>query len=196
MAKGAATREYILRKAAEVFNLHGYYGTSMSDIMAATGLEKGGIYNHFAGKDDLALQAYEYAVDLMRQEFTAALKGRYHARDRLVAVISVFARLPDDMPLPGGCPVINTAVQATNSHDKLHASARRTLQEWHDLLVRILQAGIERDQIKPDVDPQSVATLIVSALEGAIVVSRVKGDPRPMEVTVAHLLNHIEQVAR
>ena len=58
MSKGEQTKELILSQAAVVFNRQGYFGARLDDIMRATGLEKGGIYNHFASKDDLALQAF------------------------------------------------------------------------------------------------------------------------------------------
>ena len=53
--KGSATKQRIVEAAAPVFNQRGYWGASMADLMAATGLEKGGIYNHFGSKEALAL---------------------------------------------------------------------------------------------------------------------------------------------
>src|SRR5690242_17531210 len=110
ITKGEQTREMILQKAAQVFNRRGYFAVSMSDIMEATGMEKGGIYNHFTSKDDLALQAFDYAVDLVRQSYAAAVKGHYNAIDRLVAIIGIFRGITAGDPLPGGCPVFKTAL--------------------------------------------------------------------------------------
>src|SRR5436190_7989125 len=112
VTKGEATREMILHEASRVFNQRGYFGTSMADIMQATGLEKGGIYNHFTSKDDLALQAFDYAMDLVREQYAAAIKGKFDAVDRLNAIVSVFQDMTGDTPmLPGGCPALNTAVE-------------------------------------------------------------------------------------
>src|ERR1051325_7946682 len=101
----------ILQRAAEVFNRKGYYGASMADIMEATGMEKGGIYRHFDSKDDLALQAFDFAVSLVQQEFVTALKDKRNAIDRLRAIVGVYRAMPDGMPLAGGCPVLNTAIE-------------------------------------------------------------------------------------
>ena len=60
-AKGARTRRKIVAAAAPIFNQRGYDGSSLSDLMAATGLKKGGIYRHFAGKEELAAEAFDYA---------------------------------------------------------------------------------------------------------------------------------------
>src|SRR5438105_3375693 len=68
MRKGEQTREMILERAAPIFNQQGYAGASLSDIMRETGLEKGGIYNHFRGKEELALAAFDYAIGLVWQQ--------------------------------------------------------------------------------------------------------------------------------
>ena len=57
--KGIETRRRIVELAAPVFNRQGYVGASMRDLISATGLEKGGIYNHFGSKEMLALERYE-----------------------------------------------------------------------------------------------------------------------------------------
>ena len=70
--KGAATRQRIVELAAPVFNQRGYVGASMRDLVDATGLEKGGIYNHFGSKEQLALEAYDYAMNLVEAELAAS----------------------------------------------------------------------------------------------------------------------------
>ena len=60
LRKGEATRRLILERAAPVFNQRGYAGASMSELVEATGIEKGGIYNHFGSKEDLAVEAFDY----------------------------------------------------------------------------------------------------------------------------------------
>ena len=64
MRKGEQTRQEIIRKAAPIFNQKGYDGAALSDLMRATGLEKGGIYRHFGSKQELAGHAFDYAWKL------------------------------------------------------------------------------------------------------------------------------------
>ncbi|MEP6988184.1 MAG: TetR/AcrR family transcriptional regulator, partial [Chloroflexota bacterium] len=100
--KGGQTREMIIRQAAVVFNQRGFFGTSISDIMQETGLEKGGIYNHFkAGKEELALAAFDYAVAHINHKLEMALQGKYHAVERLLAFAAVLESAFDDPELPG-----------------------------------------------------------------------------------------------
>ena len=62
MGKGQITKEAILEKAAAIFNKHGYAGSSLSELMRETGLQKGGIYNHFRSKEEIMLQAFDYSI--------------------------------------------------------------------------------------------------------------------------------------
>ncbi|WP_424991811.1 TetR family transcriptional regulator [Paenibacillus turpanensis] len=63
MKKGEQTRRHIISKSAELFNLQGYAGVSLNEITNATGFQKGGIYKHFVNKDEIAMEAFEYAAE-------------------------------------------------------------------------------------------------------------------------------------
>jgi len=67
MSKAQETKMRIIEQAAALFNQQGYAGSSMSDLMR--GLQKGGIYNHFRSKDELALEAFDFAVNRVQSEF-------------------------------------------------------------------------------------------------------------------------------
>src|SRR5215470_17477901 len=111
MSKGDQTRERILARSAQLFNRQGYSGSSLSDIMRETGLEKGGIYNHFTSKEQLALESFDFAYELVRQRVRDALSGRFDAIERLLAIVSVSQSIVEDPPVPGGCPILNTAIE-------------------------------------------------------------------------------------
>jgi AcrR family transcriptional regulator len=196
VSKGKQTKEMIVARAATVFNQQGYYGARLEDIMRATGLEKGGIYNHFAGKDDLALRAFDYSVGLVRQRFADALAGKRHAAERLLAIVGVFHEIVDDPPVPGGCPVLNTAVESDDTHPALRARARATMDDWYSLVHRVVAKGVERGELRPESDPDMVATMLISTLEGAIMMSKLYGDSAHMHRAVAHLSWYVENVLR
>src|SRR5579871_1604518 len=107
MPKGARTRERIIEQAAPLFNQKGFFGSSLSDIMEATGLKKGGIYNHFGSKEELALQAFDYASACVSERVALLLTGKQTAVERLLAFASVFCDMTTNPPVPGGCPLLN-----------------------------------------------------------------------------------------
>ena len=191
MSKGEQTKEMILARAATVFNRQGYFGARLDDIRQATGLEKGGIYNHFASKEDLALQAFDYSIGLVRQRFAAALEGKRHAVDRLLAIVDVFHDTIADPLVPGGCPLLNTAVESDDAHPELRARAQTTMDEWHSLVQRIVARGVERGELRADTDPDMVATMLIATLEGAIMMSNLYHSSIYIRRTVAYLTNYI-----
>lgn len=193
-AKGRQTRESILRRAAEVFNLRGYFGTAISDVMEATGLEKGGLYNHFASKDELALAAFDYAVERIRQAYRVALADKERALDRLSTIVTCFAAQEEKPVLKGGCPILNTAVESDDAHPELRRRARRAMEDWHRLIISSAERGIACKELRKDCDPPAVASLITATLEGALMLSRLYRDPAHLHRAVAHLLTYIESL--
>jgi AcrR family transcriptional regulator len=186
--KGAHTRARIVAKAAPLFNQRGYAGAAMSDVMAATGLEKGGIYRHFESKDALALAAFEYAVRVHGRRLLASVEAAGTAADRLSALVTSFATIADDPPVPGGCPVLNMAVESDDTHPALRDAARRAMDGFRALVVRIVRDGVRAGELAPGTDGDELASVSIATLEGALVLSRLYGDPVHMRRAERHLL--------
>ncbi|MBD2775330.1 TetR/AcrR family transcriptional regulator [Iningainema tapete] len=191
MSKGEQTKEKILQQAAELFNKQGYAGSSISDIMRVTGLQKGGIYNHFKNKDELALQAFDYAIACYQQHYRVVLRSKRHAIERLFAIIGVFRSNIDHPPVKGGCPLLNTAVESDDSHPALQERAQKAMNSWRDMICRIIDKGIQKGEICPTVNADEVATIIIATLEGAVMMSKLYGDSIHMERVINHLNNYI-----
>lgn len=192
MSKGQQTRERILARSAQLFNRRGYAGASLSDIMHATGLEKGGIYNHFASKEQLALEAFDYACELVAGRTQQALNGKFHAIERLRAIVSVFEGLVLHPLVAGGCPILNTAIEADDANEPLRTRAVKAMDELRlATICRIVQLGIERGEIRPDVDGDEVASVLVALLEGAVMLSSLYRDAVHMQRAVQHSLQYI-----
>ena len=194
--KGERTRRRIVEKAAGIFNTKGYFGSSMSDLMREIGLEKGGIYNHFASKEELALEAFDYATEVMRERFQAALEGKEGALERLFAVVNVLGGLAEDPPVAGGCPILNTAVEADDAHLELKERARKAMSGWLGLIGGIVKEGVRSGEFEPGTDPRKTASVVVATLEGAVMLSKLYDDPVYMRRSVNHLEEHLRFMLR
>src|SRR5258707_15328517 len=98
MSKGELTRDRILAQAAPIFNQRGFAGCSMQDLMDATGLEKGGIYRHFQSKEELAAEAFKYAL---RQAVKTRTEDHEHIAGsvaKLRYVVTRFVETPSTIP--------------------------------------------------------------------------------------------------
>jgi TetR/AcrR family transcriptional regulator, transcriptional repressor for nem operon len=192
MSKGQDTKARILQQAAELFNQQGYAGSSMADVMTVTGLKKGGIYNHFESKDELALAAFDYAIATLTQRHRAVLRQHHHAVDRLVAIMAVF----NTFPVAGGCPLMNTAIEADDAHPALKARAQKAMTNWRQLLRHIVDTGIAKGELQATVDADVLATIFISTLEGSIMISKLYDDPVHLERAIAHLTTYINDHLR
>lgn len=196
MTKGQETREKILIRAARLFNEKGYFGVSLSDLMRATGLKKGGLYNHFESKEKLALEAFDYALRLYRMRFDVGLAGKSNAADRLLAIVDVFRQSAIDPPIPGGCVIMNTAIESDDALPALRERARRAMDGWRKLVRRTVEAGHLSGEIRPEVDGDETASLIIAALEGGVMLSKLYKDPVHVFRAADHLSRHVEEKIR
>jgi AcrR family transcriptional regulator len=192
MSKGEQTRERILASSAQLFNRQGYFGASLADIMRETGLEKGGIYNHFSSKEQLALESFDYAYGLIQQRVRDALSGKFNAIERLLAIVTVFQGILEDPQVAGGCPILNTAIEADDANEVLRDRARSAMDNWRTTIHRIVNKGIERQQIRPGVDADEVASILIATLEGAIMLSNLYKDPLHIQRAADHIAHYIE----
>ncbi len=181
MTKGEQTRKKIVAAAAPIFNQNGYEGSSLNDLMKATGLKKGGIYRHFSSKEELAAEAFDYTWD-------AAWNARLlHLDEQLIANFADYRS-----PIAGGCPILNTATDADDGNPVLRARVAKALRSWLVRLQTILQQAQERGETRPRVDPEVVATLIVASLEGALMMSRLQRNDKALRRVQAHLNHYLE----
>jgi len=192
MRKGELTKERIIKQASELLNQKGYYSVSLSEIMAVTGLQKGGIYNHFGSKEELALQVFEYNVGALSRLFSEVLRTKKHAIERIIGFAHVTKDLLNGVPFAGGCAIMNAAIEADDALPYLREQAAAALQRMHRMMERTLQEGIEKGQLKADIDPASVATVVIAAMEGALMMSRLLGDRSAVDQTLEFLKRYLE----
>ena len=194
MRKGEQTRQEIIRKAAPIFNQRGYDGATLSDLMRATGLEKGGIYRHFESKEQLAAEAFDYA-------WRETLDARIHDLGAIANAVGKLKQLVANFVerrgiIPGGCPLLNTAIDTDDGNPILRGRARKALRGWRSYIVSVIRAGIKAREIRPRVDAKKLATLIISSLEGATMVYRLERTEEALRGAQRHLDNYLEMEVR
>jgi TetR/AcrR family transcriptional regulator, transcriptional repressor for nem operon len=192
MTKGDETRERIVVEAASLFNQYGYAGGSLAALMAATGLEKGGIYRHFSSKEEIAAEAFDYAWEAAWDTRSRDLDSIPDSVDRLRQFVANFVELRP--PLPGGCPLLNTAVDSDDGNPMLRKRVRKAMRHWKSYLTSIVATGIDEFEIQKRVAPDDLGTLIISSLEGALMVGRIEGNRKALQTIQKHLDKVLEEV--
>ena len=166
----------------------------MSDLMEITGLEKGGLYRHFASKEEIAAEAFDYAWQAASDARMGDLDEVPNSVDRLKRFVANFAeRSP---AVPGGCPLLNTAVDADDGNPVLRKRARAALRGWMGRLAKIIRDGMDAGEIRRKVDAEKLATLIISSLEGALMISRLERDRESLATVQSFLNSYLEMEVR
>jgi Transcriptional regulator len=171
-SKAERTRNFIIETTAGIFNTRGYAGTSMSDICEATGLTKGSIYGNFENKEAVALAVFDYNLNKVNRLIGQLMHEATTYYDKLMAYIRVYSRYNgSDFP-EGGCPVLNTAIEADDTNALLRDKAARALGKWRKNIEDIIRKGIEAGEFKKDTDPAQTALSILALIEGGIMISK------------------------
>jgi TetR/AcrR family transcriptional repressor of nem operon len=190
MTKGEQTRRKIVEAAAPIFNQRGYEGSSVNDLMEATGLKKGGIYRHFSSKEELAAEAFDYTWEAAWNARLLHVDEKANGIEKLKQLITNF--IDYRSPVAGGCPILNTAIDADDGNPVLRTRAAKALRSWLSRLQVIVEQAQERGDTQPGVDPKLVATLIVASLEGALMMSRLQRNDDALRRVQSHLNRYLE----
>ena len=194
MTKGEQTRKKIVEAAAPIFNQHGYEGSSLNDLMEATGLRKGGIYRHFSSKEELAAEAFDYTWEAAWNARLLHVDERTSGIAKLKQLIANFVDYKS--PVAGGCPILNTATDADDGNSVLRARAAKALRSWLTRLQAIVEQAQRSGETHRGVDPKLVSTLIVASLEGALMMSRLQRNDQALRLVQSHLNQYLDdQVA-
>jgi TetR/AcrR family transcriptional repressor of nem operon len=176
MSKAERTRQFIVEQTAPIFNIKGYVGTSVSDMTEATGLTKGSIYGNFTDKEAVALAAFDYNWSRVQAVLQAEMERHSSNKRKLLSLVDVFDDLERHGLPPGGCPLLNTAVEAADSHPALRDKATAAFNGWKKRIVSVLDAGVASKEFREGIDAQQTAVTLIALIEGAIMISRLVGD--------------------
>ena len=178
MTKGEETRRSIIERAAPLFNQRGFDGCSMSDIMEATGLEKGGIYRHFNSKEEIAEAAFRHSVEASMKLRTAGIEHIYSPVEALRTMIARFVHSPS--AVAGGCPLMNTAIDADDGNEILRGLVREAFKAWRLRVTAILERAVDAGEIQEDADIAWLSNSVIITLEGAVMLSRLERRKDPL----------------
>jgi TetR/AcrR family transcriptional regulator, transcriptional repressor for nem operon len=170
------TKERILLKSGVLFNTQGYKATSISDITEATGFTKGAIYRHFKNKENLERETLYHLSTIMFLKLRDKIKDATTAGDKLRAIFRFFDSYVTKPELKGGCPLLNAAIEADDAHPVLRKEAVKVLEILRESVTKILRNGIRFNQLKRTTDVEGFSAVVIASLEGAIMMSKLKGN--------------------
>ena len=192
MGKGEITRQRIIEKAADLFNSHGFVGASMSQLMAETGLNKGGIYNHFKNKEEILTEAFSYAVSVVEEKIVREVQTEKTAFGQLKKAVEFFRDYPKNPVVKGGCPILNSIVYSDNSLPVFESQVRTVVNRIIENFEAVINAAVQEGTIRKDINTKEEAALIFSMIEGGVAISRNLGSSRYMDIVTDHVIAYID----
>lgn len=186
------TRKLIIKSASTLFNTQGYKATSISDITDAAGITKGAIYRHFKDKSELEKECLKSMTGILFSNVTEGVKTAKDAQSKLFSILDYFAKYGKKPPFKGGCPLMNAAIEVDDSDPVLKKVVANIISMLHLGIVKVIKNGIARGQVKDDFDVEEYATMMYSAIEGAIMMINVTDDDHHLQSVIRFLKRDLE----
>jgi TetR/AcrR family transcriptional regulator, transcriptional repressor for nem operon len=182
---GGSTRGRLLAEAEALVRRRGYAGFSYSDLAEAVGISKASIHHHFPGKEDLGAAL----IESYRERYDAALKAICEESESGIARIEAYAGLYlEGLKQDQGCLCGVMAGECDILPERLRNEIRRFFEAHLAWLERVLDAGIRSGTVRPNLDPASQARLVLSSLQGALMLGHLSGEAEGFDAAVAALL--------
>ncbi|HEB69894.1 MAG TPA: TetR/AcrR family transcriptional regulator [Desulfobulbus sp.] len=170
--RGRETRQHILKESRKLFTVQGFRNTSISEIIAATGVKKGNLYYHFPSKEELGLAVL---VDV-RDEFFTILDDALAGENPIVRILNscnAVMAMMEQNSFVGGCLFGNTALEMTDSNSRFGRIIQEVFSQWKSRVERELRQAVESGLLTSPIPADALASAIIATLEGGIMLSRV-----------------------
>jgi TetR/AcrR family transcriptional repressor of nem operon len=179
------TPQRILDIAEELVQVRGFNAFSYADVAAELGMTKAGLHYHYPGKAELG----EALVARYAERFNAALAD-IEARDataaaKLDAYVTLYA---DVLSARRMCLCGMLAAEYQTLPEGLQGAIVQFFNDNETWLARLLKEGRAEDSLKFEGSPKDTARMIISGLEGAMLVARPYGDLRHFKKSAATLV--------
>jgi AcrR family transcriptional regulator len=196
MGKATVTRQFIIDKTAPVFNTKGFNGTSLNDLTEATGLTKGSLYGNFYNKEEIAVAVFRHSMEKVREAAGQKMQKVSSCKDKLLALLDFYAQYVFSSPIPGGCPLMNNAVEADDQHAFMKKAVATEIKKTIDSISALLAQGKRDGEFKSSINEKEIANLFFCSVEGAIIVSRVSSSDAAMKSAVSFNRKLLKQISK
>lgn len=192
MSKAEKTRQFIIEKAAPIINRKGMAGTSISDIMEATQLAKGGVYGNFESKDEICAGALEYLLNKTSTAMLAKVNAKNTAKEKLFEVFD-FYKASVGKQDNYGCPMLNFGAEADDTNPGIKQQVSKAITATQAFIIKLVKAGIEAGEFRKDFDADLFSVKAFTMIEGGMWASRVQNNSRQIKLVTDILKKEVEE---
>ena len=179
----SSTRDQIIEATAGLLETQGYRATGLNQIIEESGAPKGSLYYYFpGGKEEFSAEAISKVAEEIAQRIETTLAAIEDPGEAVADFILQLAHQVRKSNYLKGGPITTVALEAVTTSERLNEACRATYELW--------QAAFAGKLVRSGFSPAragQLAGLIISSIEGAIVLSRTKRSTAPLESVAAEL---------
>jgi len=181
LEKGKHTRERIVEVAAELFRKNGFHSTSLTQILTASGITKGGFYFHFKSKEELGDAVIEYMKDFWVKNVLNEVAREKGALAKIERMFDIMIKTHEGNVFHGCALLAVLTAEMMEVEQHFSERLRKIYMNWKQSIVQILEQGKQEGLFKEWVNPDSLALLIIGALQGTTMMAHL--DPDRLELS-------------
>ena len=193
--KGAQTRQKIVAAAADLILEQGVAGTTLEEVRAAAGVSSSQIYHYFADKEALVRAVVDYRSQTVVGETHEPALAAIEGIDGLRAWRDMIVSLQQDAGCQGGCPLGSLGSELAELDHVARHDVAAGFNRWEAAIRACLQGMRDRGQLVPAVDPGQLATAMLAALEGGLLLAQIERNTRPLAAALDVMITLTESLA-
>jgi TetR/AcrR family transcriptional repressor of lmrAB and yxaGH operons len=183
MVRRTDTRQRMLDTAADLFHTQGYHATGLTQLTTAGGAPKGSLYFHFpGGKEQLAAEAVRLSSERTGALLETILRDAPDAVTAIDRTVEALASFLTESDFQRGCPLATVALDAAAESEPIREACAAGYSSWHEVLAAYF-AGQRLSAERSD----ELATVVLAAIEGGLLLARTRRDLAPLRAVAAHL---------
>jgi AcrR family transcriptional regulator len=193
--KGAQTRHRIVAAAADLILQQGVAGTTLEEVRAQAGVSSSQIYHYFADKEALVRAVVDYRAQTVVGEIHEPVLAAIEGLEGLRAWRDMVVSITEDAGCQGGCPLGSLGSELAELDHVARHDVAAGFSHWEAAIRACLQGMRDRGQIVPAADTDQLATAMLAALEGGLLLAQIERNVRPLAAALDVMISLTESLA-
>jgi AcrR family transcriptional regulator len=187
-------KDRIIHESLKLFSLNGYWNTSVTEILVATGSSKGGFYNHFASKEELFFEVLEEAQRIWREKTLAGLDEISNPLEKIERLLVNYRDryLMDGDNFPGGCIFVTFSVELDDQSPKLCAEVNKGFIGLKRMIKRYFDEAKTNALLPPTLNTEGVTEMVFAGMLGASVLYGVEKSEISLDRSITPLIEYVK----
>src|SRR6516225_1696504 len=193
--KGLQTRQRIVAAAADLILQQGVASTTLDDVRAEADVSSSQIYHYFADKEALVRAVVDYRAQTLVGETHEPMLAAIEGIDGLRAWRDTIVSITEDAGCQGGCPLGSLGSELAELDHVARDDVAAGFTRWEAAIRACLQGMHDRGQLVPTADPDQLATAMLAALEGGLLLAQIERNTRPLATALDVMISLTESLA-